>query len=219
MSIKATIQFGVVFGRGDSSDWMDFDIRLPEEAEAAYQRALKLRIPFDEVPELEKALADAYSEIEAEALDNMWDDEYVQECAGQVPMDEDKLNALVEARDPHTMEFFGLEGMTEEELEEWDAYDLDEIPDRCDFEENFEPISPFEEGWELNIQWPDPNEDELETEEAVETLKELFQTANGDYSEIHDYVDRCECSYFEEESLERLAEILALALGITDYTE
>ena len=43
--------------------------------------------------------------------------------------------------------------------EEWDAYDLDEedIPTIADFKEDFEPESPYDCGWTLNVQFVDPN--------------------------------------------------------------
>ena len=80
------------------------------------------------------------------------------ECKGVAPMDEDELNELVAARDPHALAFFGLTEVTDEELEEWDAYDLDEVPTIKDFKEDFEPYSPYDEGWSLNVQFADPSE-------------------------------------------------------------
>ena len=47
--------------------------------------------------------------------------------------------------------------MTDEEIEEWDAYDLDEIPMINDFEEDFEPSSPYDCGWDLHVEFVDPN--------------------------------------------------------------
>ena len=53
---------------------------------------------------------------------------------------------------------FGLTGATDEALEEWDAYDLDEVPTIKDFKEDFEPYSPYDEGWSLNVHFVDPSE-------------------------------------------------------------
>lgn len=86
------------------------------------------------------------------------EDEYVMECQGLAPMDEDELNDLVEARDPHALTFFNLTEATDEELEEWDAYDLEEIPTIAEFQEDFEPYSPYDAGWTLHVEFVDPNE-------------------------------------------------------------
>ena len=56
---------------------------------------------------------------------------------------------MVKNRDPYALEFFGLLDADDEELEDWDADFLDEIPTIADFIEDFEPYSPFDEGWSL----------------------------------------------------------------------
>ena len=80
------------------------------------------------------------------------------ECQGVAPMDQDELNDLVAARDPHALAFFGLTEATDEELEEWDAYDLDEVPTIAEFQVDFEPYSPYDAGWTLHVEFVDPNE-------------------------------------------------------------
>ena len=154
------IRYGVTFGKCDSSDWIEYEVDLTDEEEIAYDNAIENEIPLSDVPELEAALARAYEEIEEMEIQNGIDleDEYVLECQGLAQMDEDELNELVAARDPHALSFFGLTEATDEELEEWDAYDLDEVPTIADFKENFEPYSPYDEGWILHVEFVDPNE-------------------------------------------------------------
>ena len=154
------IRYGVTFGKCDSSDWIDYEVELTDEEEVAYENAIENEIPLSDVPELEAALARAYEDIEEMEIQNGIDleDEYVMECQGLAPMDEDELNELVAARDPHVLSFFGLTEATDEELEEWDAYDLDEVPTIADFKEDFEPYSPYDAGWTLNVEFVDPNE-------------------------------------------------------------
>ena len=158
MSVE--IRYYVSFGKGDSSEWIDWEIDLTDEEEAAYDNAVENEIPLDEVPELQDALQRAYEEIEAEeisiGIEN--EDEYVLQCQGEVEMDPDELNDLIADRDPHALEFFGLTDADEDELDEWDANDLDELPLVKDFDEDFEPYSPFDEGWDLNVVFVDPNE-------------------------------------------------------------
>ena len=154
------IRYGVTFGKCDSSDWIDYEVELTDEEEVAYENAIENEIPLSDVPELEAALARAYEDIEEMEIQNGIDleDEYVMECQGLAPMDEDKLNELVAARDPHVLSFFGLTEATDEELEEWDAYDLEEVPTIAEFQEDFEPYSPYDAGWTLHVEFVDPNE-------------------------------------------------------------
>ncbi len=154
------VRYGVIFGKGDSSDWIDWEIELTDEEELAYEQAVEDGTPLDDVPELQGALQRAYSEIEdaeiSMGIDN--GDEYVLECQGEAEMDPDELNELVANRDPHALAFFGLSEADVEELDEWDANELDEIPLIKDFVEDFEPYSPYDEGWILRVEFVDPNE-------------------------------------------------------------
>lgn len=111
MSITVDIHYGVTFGKGDSSDWIDWEIDLDDEAEEAYLRAKKLRLDLNEIDILKDALDEVYDEIEEQEIENSIDceDEYVLECQGMVPVDAEEINDLVAERDEHTLEFFGLE--------------------------------------------------------------------------------------------------------------
>ncbi len=133
---------------------------MTDEEAAAYTNAIANEIPLNKVPELQDALRRAYDDIEVEKISISLDngDEYVLECQGEAEMDPDELNDLVAERDPHTLEFFGLTDAEEDELDEWDANDLDELPLIKDFVEGFEPYSPYDAGWTLNVEFVDPNE-------------------------------------------------------------
>ena len=157
----AEVRYGVIFGKGDSSNWIDYEIELTDEEAAAYDNAIVNGIPLDDVAELRNALRRAYSEIEEMEIQKSIDfgDEYTMECQGLAEMDIDELNNLVAERNPHALEFFALTDADEEELEEWDANDLDELPPIKDFVEGFEPYSPYDEGWILNVEFLDPNGD------------------------------------------------------------
>lgn len=155
------LRYGVTFAKGDSSDWIDWEIELTDEEEAIYDNAIENEIPLNEIEELEGALQRAYEEIEEQeislAIEN--EDEYVMECQGLAEVDPDEINDLIADRDPHTLEFFGLEDADDDELDEWDANDLDELPRIKDFVEGFEPNSPYDEGWTLNVEFVDPNDE------------------------------------------------------------
>lgn len=154
------IRYGVTFGKGDSSDWLESEVDLTDEEERIYDDAVENGILLEEVPELRAALQRAYDEIEYMEIEAAIDaeDEYTLECQGLAPMDADELNDLIADRDPHALAFFELENASEDELDEWDAYDLDEIPTIAEFQEDFEPSSPFDGGWRLSVEFVDPNE-------------------------------------------------------------
>jgi hypothetical protein len=155
------IRYGVTFGKGDSSDWIDWTVDLTDEEEKIYDHAIENKLPLNEIPELEEALRRAYVDIEEEeismGIDN--EDEYTMECQGMVEVDPDEINDLIADRDPRALAFFGLEDADDDELDEWDANDLDELPLIKDFVEGFEPYSPYDEGWILNVEFVDPNND------------------------------------------------------------
>lgn len=153
-------QYYVCFGKGDSSDSIDCDIELTDEEAAFYDKAVAEGECLEDVPELQAALARAYAEIEEMEIQNGIDmeEEFVLECQGLLPMDQDELNDLVAERDPHALAFFGLTEASDEELEAWDAYDLDEVPTNAEFQEDFEPCSPYDQGWSLCVSFVEPDE-------------------------------------------------------------
>ncbi len=154
------IRYGVTFGKCDSSDWIERKIDLTDEEAVAYNNAIENKIPLNEVPELQDALQRAYDKIEDEEISMGIDngDEYVLECQGEAEMDPEEINDLIADRDPHALEFFGLIDADDDEVDNWDANDLDELPLIKDFVEDFEPYSPYDEGWTLNVEFVDPNE-------------------------------------------------------------
>lgn len=154
------IQYCVIYGKGDASDWCDYEVELTDEEAAIYDKAVENETPLEDVTELQEALNRVYEEIEEMEIQNGidYEEDYVMECLGLSEMDRDELNDLIESRDSHALAFFGLEEASEEELEEWDAYDLDEVPTVAEFQEDFEPCSPYDEGWTLRVKFVDPNE-------------------------------------------------------------
>lgn len=153
------LRYGVIFGKGDGSDWLDWEVDLTDEETEIYKNAVANETPLEDVEELKGALERAYKEIEQEEIDNAlsYEDEYVMECQGEIEVDPDEINELVQKRDPYTLAFFELTDATDEELDEWDANDLDELPLVKDFEKDFEPRSPYDYGWTLIVEFVDPN--------------------------------------------------------------
>ena len=154
------LRYGVIFGKGDVSDWMDWTVDLTDEEKRIYDHAVENKIPLNGLPALEDALRRAYEEIEDEEIEMGIDneEEFVMECQGVAPMDPDEINDLIADRDPHAIAYFDLEDADEDELDEWDANDLEDLPLIKDFVEDFEPCSPYDSGWSLNVDFVDPNE-------------------------------------------------------------
>lgn len=168
--MTANIQFYVSFGDGDGSDWFDDEVELTPEEVEIYNQAVKDWVDLDEVEGLEDALERAYREIEEIEIQNALDmgDDYALECLGKYQVDADEINELVHKADPHAVEFFHLEDLSKEELQKWDANELDDLPNVCDFDPNFEACSPFDRGWDLSVRFADPDDDDYEDDEDDE---------------------------------------------------
>lgn len=207
----AELRYGATFGKGDSSGWIEWEIELTEKESEMYQNAVRLRIPLEEIEELEGVLQRAYDEIEAAEIENLLEieDEYTMECQGILPVDPDEINDMVASGDEHAIAYFGLEELSQEQLEEWNANNLDELPLIKDFNESFEPFSPFELGWTLKVEFADPNEEgDIDEDEFREVICDLIREAKDDYSIVKEYIERVENNAFFEFELEDVVEEL-----------
>lgn len=220
--LEVGLTYSVTYGRGDGSEAMEYGIELTDEEESIYCKAVMDGENLNYVSELHPALNRAREEIAEMETENAADlgDPYAMECIGLAEADPDEINMLVEERDPYTMEFFGLNDLDAEELAGWDAYDED-LPRIKDFEKNFEPSSPFDDGWELSVDFDDPDRGLIE-ELAEEHIRELFKNCGRRYSDIYAYVDKLDdikydscydCDFYE------LAEQVAEEMGIEDFGE
>lgn len=163
----------VTFGKGDSSDYMDWEIELDDDEQKIFYDCVARGEDPNDIPELQNALDAARDEIESIELNTMIEneDEYTMECMGLYPVDADEINTLVAQRDAHTLSFFGLEDLPEEELDAWDANELDELPNVADFDVDFVAESPFENGWDLTVCFSEPEYEENEDEEDEDELE------------------------------------------------
>ena len=211
-----TLNYGVVFGKCDASDVFEWEVELDEKQEALYKRALMTGESFEDIPELQALCDEAYEDIEANELDGLrdFDDEFTRECLGEDPVDPEEINDLVHAKDAHAIEFFQLGDLSDEELEEWDANDLDDLPMVCEFDEEFEAQSPFECGWQLNV-WLPENDDDIPDEQVDAYLKEAL--AAGDVELAEAIIDGR--AYCYSDDIRKTALRIAAEVGCREYIE
>ena len=226
MSKEIELEYFVDFG-GDYSDTIPFDATLTDKEAALYEEAIRLRRDPNEVAGLQHALARAYREIERIEIESYLDteDEYVMKCLGYQPIDEMRLWKLISERDPHTLKYFGLTKLSDDGLAKWNPEDL---PPVCEIDASFEPVSPFDEDWRLEVRFINEKADTpLPEQEARSILKELFQRAMNrkkrKFAEIRDFIAQQRSAYEPDEgdgsvsSLSELAEMIARNMGMADY--
>lgn len=223
---KVLYYYGAVFGEGDSSDRLENEIELTKEEKALYDLCFRYRINMNDVPLLTAALDREYHSLKAAEEENLIDgeDEYVMECLGLDEMDPDDLNDLVHSGDQHALEFFDLLDAEDEMIQNWDAYDLDDLPLRKDFDPDFSPVSPFDEGYTLNLWYPDPDdlEDEYEWDDPEDDkalllyVRKFMQAVNCDRAMLKLFFDSnyefiCGDEYTLQEAMIKVAEKLGKA--------
>lgn len=181
-----TVNYRIGTGKyGGSGEVCEWTMKSPDaEFWKAYTRAVMTGEDFEDVPELQRICADARREIgeyELKKLVSSGEDYFVLECLGETEMDPDELNGLVRKKDPHALRFFGLEGMSQADLEKWDSAEAGRIPLVKEFDGNFKPRNPFECGYTLDVWLPDdavPGDEEIE-----EYLREVLSAGDADLAE------------------------------------
>lgn len=217
------VEYAIAYGYHDYTDWLSHEITLTPDEDSLFEDSVRLFRNLNDVSGLQDVLARAYQEIKEHVMDFgiMSDSEYVMKCDGSATVDPDEINDCVADRDPRTLEFFGLEGLSEEELDAWDAHSVD-LPTIAEFDEDFEPIDPFDDEWLLEVRFCEIEQyaKGLTEENARDILTELFHAADGDYSEINDFVKRAawvfSCSN-QGASLAELAKAVAAEMDLSDY--
>lgn len=189
-----TLFYGTVFGDMTSSDVLGWDVEMNQEEESAYHRAVMTGAPFEDYPVLEALRKSVYAEIERAELDALreYKDAFTMKCLGETEVDADEINAKVRARDPHTIAYFGLQGMTDAELDKWDVACLDRLPLIKDYQEDFVPKSPFDCGWRLRVWLPD-NDECPGSQRIEEYLKDAL--CSGDLTLVEEITKGRACDY------------------------
>lgn len=169
MATEVTLEYAVSFGKGDGSDWIEYEITLTGEAEAAYLEEMKKEDEddrcFSDHPALVAALAEAYDDIKFIAKNDLCEagDEYAEGFHNpDDTMYASDIEDLVYDRDPQVMAYFGLTEMSEEELDDWIAElyekDEEELPTYGEVYPDMVESSPFDEGYSLYVHYYDDPE-------------------------------------------------------------
>ena len=181
------LNYTVKTGKYDNNDDVhEYKLdNLGESIERAYRRAVMTGTDLEDVPELQSLCDDARSEIEKSVLRELvesGEDYFALECLGETKMDLDELNALVHAKDPHAIQYFGLSGLSDSDLKLWDAAEQENIPLVKDFKDGFTPRNPFENGYEISVFFP---EDEIipDDEDTEAFLREALSAHDVDLAE------------------------------------
>ena len=213
MATDVSLTYSVVFGKGDGSDVMEYEYSVSGELEKKYLRAKMLRLDPNEVESLEDILSEAYDDIEDEVISDLSDadDPVILEAKGECPMEYSDMVELLDNRDPKALEYFLIDDASEEELQEmennnWENLDLDDLPYVCDFYEDFEPdldSIPYN----IYVEFEDLTELDLYEDEARETILTLLKEANGDYTVLDDFLDRCDYNYQDGDLYDLAAEV------------
>lgn len=150
------MRYMVLCCEGDDPEYSYYVVELTPAQSAAYVRAVHSGTSFRLVPELQEVYRTAGAAIMERETQLAIDcnDRFVARCMGRHEVSPIAINELVAKRDEYTMQFFGLDKLTESELDTWDAR-YKELPFVCDFQNGFIPKSPFECGWELVLEFCD----------------------------------------------------------------
>lgn len=179
--MRVILNYKVKAGKYDNNDDVfEWIVDSPnKELEEAYTRAIMTGTYLEDVPEFKALCEQERSKIEKHVLQEMSKDgdEYsVLEALGEVKMDLDELNNLVHSKDSHALKFFGLEGMSDDQLQKWDSAELDSIPLVKDFKEDFQPKNPFNDDYKLEVFIPDGEEVIPTEEEVIEYLRKALSS-------------------------------------------
>ncbi len=226
--MTVTLLYGISTGQLDpGGDPIDYEVDLTPTQESDYKRALMTGKEFEDFEELRELINGCYEEIEYDEIENLleYEDEFCMECMGYAKVDPDEINDLVQSGDEHAIKYFKLDRLNPEELEEWDANDLENLPKIADFNEDFEPESPFDNGWKLNVWFFDPRTDEffegksypITKESIIDYLKEALKA--GDFSLVNEVLKAQEDFFSEQgEDIKKTVLQLAEKLGLREYT-
>lgn len=168
--------------------WKQHSVELNAEDEKAYLNAIRTGVEFAEA----EGLGELYEAV-MKQLESREEESYLQyeslvamAAMGQLKMEPDAINDLVDKRDPYTLGYFGLTNASKERLAKWDANKLDDdqIPYMRDFHTNAEYAKPEFDEWKITVCFAAPDE---EVVKAI--LRQIFTECEGEYYEVYEFLD------------------------------
>lgn len=214
MDLKLTYATNYKLDSNLDAVWAQHIIELNPDEEKLYLNALKNGEEFAEAEGMRDLFELALKQIEKREEENYLDYESLVAMAemGQIRMDPEIINDLVDRRDPYTLKFFKLTKKSKEQLAKWDANELpeDELPLMRDFKTTADYEKPSYPEWKITVCFSAPDE-----EVVKQILKELFEENEDDYSVIYDFVDNMvqlntDCDYTLEELVQEVVEELGI---------
>lgn len=177
--MKVILNYKVKAGSNYSDDDVfEWVVDSPnKELEEAFTRAVMTGTYLEDVPEFQALCESEKSKIEEHVLQDLakdGEDYTVLEALGEVRMDADELNNLVHSKDSYAIKFFGLESMTEDQLQTWNSSELETIPLVKDFQKDFKPINPFNSNYKLEVFVPDVDEVIPTEDEVIDYIRKAF---------------------------------------------
>ena len=148
----------VDYNDGNSKGWRIMTVRLPDELQEIYNYGVNHEYSPKTSKKLQDYLPVVRKEIEEQLIDEMikGKDRYVIDlCGGRLATPEEIIDAVTD-RDICALSYYGLENATDEEIENWNNYPAFPTPQLRDIYESYGDKSPFNDGWELYVEYYDP---------------------------------------------------------------
>lgn len=152
------ILVSIDYGDDNPKDWRIMEVCLPAELQEVYNYAINHEYSPKASKKLQDYLPVVRKEIEEQLIETLFkeNDNYVIDlCGGRLATPEEILSAVAD-RDYFALDYYGLENATDEEIENWNSYSAFPTPQLRDIYESYSDKSPFNEGWELYVEYYDP---------------------------------------------------------------
>ena len=158
MATDITLLYGIGYGRGDCSDWAEYDVTLDGDAEAAYLEEMQKPVEdrhFRYHEAMRQMIQQAEREIKAEIKETMTFDNYIQ----SFPDPDDRvrredIDEIAEVYDA-LYDYLHIYELSEEEQDEWTPDDVDDDDLPTYNELGIDPPNAFDEGYTLYIRFAD----------------------------------------------------------------
>ncbi len=190
MATNVKMRFRLVFGDIGPEPWIYKTVVFYGDAEKAYILANRFHLPYEVFPVLVERLNNSSNDITEEEIS---EEVYrIVHYIGNKNIEPVELNQLVGSRDEYALIYLNLENLTEEELDKWDANNLDHLPKYCEVVENFEYKCIVNVAWTMDLEFVEHTVNDIITrEEADQLMKELEGNLLVDIVALREHLDNC----------------------------